>query len=119
MPYTMCPLCGSLMHVSVVDHKQWYDERGVPFGSLVPLRCFYCWKEIGVGDVVVIRHLITPKEGVREGDRGTVKAILASPDGALTEVGMANGKNYYFVRAEVRPLIGSEAENAGGDEEKK
>jgi hypothetical protein len=111
MPYTMCPICGSLSHLNVGDLKDWYAKRGVPFGSLLPAKCCFCWKEIRVGDVVVLRSFVTPKDYLKPGEKGVVKAVLESEDGLLFEVRMPNGKEYLFVRAEIRPLLDREIES--------
>jgi hypothetical protein len=113
MPYIMCPQCGTVAHVSVGDHKEWYERYhpGIPFGNLVPGLCYYCFQEIKEGDSIVVRKLCNEKEGVQVGDGGRLQKVWTSKDGSLYEVRMDSGKECYFIRSELRGLIGKEKAN--------
>jgi hypothetical protein len=67
-----------------------------------------CFQEIKPGDTVVVRRLMNEKPGIQGGDRGVVVDILKSEDGSLYEVHADSGKQCYFVRSEIRGLIGKE-----------
>jgi hypothetical protein len=96
----MCTLCGSLAHLSVADHAAWYEKQGVPFGTIVPARCPFCWQEIREGDVVVVRTQIVSRDEIKTGDQGVVRSIVTSDGGSIFEVKMQDDKEYRFVRAD-------------------
>ena len=105
MPFAKCPICGEIMHLNVSDPKQWYASHypDLPEGSLVPGRCFYCWPELKSGDVVVIRQCLAGEPQAESGDTGIVSGVLSSPEhGSIYNVHLSNGKQRYFVRAELR-----------------
>ncbi len=43
MPYSKCPICGTISHLNVSDVGDWYREYypELKVGSLVPGRCYY------------------------------------------------------------------------------
>src|ERR1700677_5099195 len=106
----MCPVCGSVSHLNVADVADWYRQRypRLQVCSLVPAKCFMCWHDLQAGDAVVIRHLVADKPGIRPGTRGTVAQVVNSEDGNLYLVRIEGGKEYYFVRSEIRSFIGKE-----------
>ena len=95
-----------MSHLSVADAAAWYREYhpDMPFGEMGPGPCFWCWQEIGVGDEIVVRRPISPNCGAKEGDNGTIIAVHRSKDGfgAIYIVRMTTGREWYFIRAEIR-----------------
>lgn len=113
MPFGMCPLCGQTMHISVSDVKWWYERyhSGIPVGSLVPGKCFFCWQELKPGDVVVIRKVFADHTNTHTGDVGIITDILTSKgDGSLFLVRLGSGKEVYFIRAQLRKLRAGEVQ---------
>jgi hypothetical protein len=90
------------MHLSVRDHKKWYEDRGVPIGTVYPAKCPDCWRKLDVGDEVVVREQVVAKEGVQTGDCGVVTKVVTSADGSLITVRMNSGKECSFIRSEIR-----------------
>src|SRR5579859_4258453 len=104
MPYGKCPLCGCTYHLQVTDVAAWYRDwhPAVPFGSIVPGKCYFCWQEIKEGDRVVVRKIIGDEPLAKPDEIGTVKTILGSEDGSVFLVKLDSGKEAYLVRAEFR-----------------
>jgi hypothetical protein len=100
MPYSMCPLCGTLSHLNVVDVSEWYKKHhpNVPFGQLVAGRCFYCWQDLKEGDDVVIRRAISANAQGKDGCRGKVIAGYEGDGGVVYLVKVEAGQELYFVR---------------------
>ena len=92
--------------MSVGDVAAWYEEYhpNLPFGSLVPGPCYFCWPELQSGDTVVIRKRLTDETWIREGDVGVVKEVLSEGGGSLFHVKLDSGKEHYFIRAQLRKL---------------
>jgi hypothetical protein len=105
MPYSMCPLCGQMQHSSVGDVVEWYEKYhpSIPFGKLVPWKCFYCWQELKAGDSVLIRKGFADGSNDHAGEIGVIKEVYTS-DGSLFLVRMDSGKEFYFIRAQLRKL---------------
>ena len=76
----------------------------MPFGCVVPGKCFYCWQEISVGDRVVVRKRVAEEQPAQLNEKGTCKAIAESEDGALFLVDLDSGKEALLIRAELRKL---------------
>ncbi len=112
MPYGMCPLCGQTTHMSVGDVREWYKRyfAGIPQGSLVPARCFYCWQELKLGDSVVVRKVFAEDPNPRTGEVGVIKDIMTADDGSLFLVGLSSGKEVYMIRAQLRKLREGESQ---------
>jgi hypothetical protein len=106
MPYGMCPLCGQTSHFSVGDVGEWYVQYypGIPFGSLAPAICFYCFQELKLGDSVVIRHVFVEEQRHRINQTGVITDILAAKDGSLFLVRLDSAEEIYFVRAQLKKL---------------
>jgi len=106
MPFSMCPLCGQVSHLSVGDVKEWYEKYypQIPFGKQVPGRCLFCFPELKHGDSVVIRRVFTEEQNTHKEKIGIIKEILSSQDGSLFVVQMDAGKELYFIRAQLRKL---------------
>lgn len=104
MPYGKCPLCGCIYHMQVTDVAAWYRDRHptIPPGSIVPVRCYFCWQDIKTGDRVVVRRIISDEQLAKPNDKGTVLSILDSGDGSVNVVKLDSGKEGYLVRAEFR-----------------
>lgn len=105
MPYTKCPICGSVSHLNIADPANWYRERypDLPFGSIVPGVCYYCFGEISIGSRVVVRsHVTEHPDWAHVGATAIVDNILSSNDGSLFHLQFDDGRDEYFVRAEVR-----------------
>ena len=113
MPFAMCPTCGQITHLSVGDVKVWYEEyhSKLPFGSLVTGQCYFCFQELNEVDVVVIRNVLGEKP-VSRGDMGKIARIVTGKDGNLYSVKMDTGKEYYFVRAEIRKMRNADVQPA-------
>ena len=111
MPYGKCPLCGCTYHMQVTDVTAWYRDRhpSVPFGSIVPGKCYFCWQEINIGDRVVVRKIIGDEQLAKPNEKGTVQSILDSEDGSVFVVKLDSGKEAYLVRAEFRKQRENEA----------
>jgi hypothetical protein len=95
------------MHFSVGDVKWWYDQYypGIPIGSLVPGKCFFCWQELKLGDAVVIRKVFADHTNLHSDERGIITDILTSKGhGSLFLVQLSFGKEIYFIRAQLRKL---------------
>ena len=113
MPYSKCPVCGAIAHLSVSDVQQWYAEcyPDVPVGELVPGKCFYCWQELQAEMRVVIRNALGGDAQAPAGTHGVVQRIVSSPEhGSIYLVRLSSGKERYFVRAELRKAREGEAE---------
>lgn len=106
MPYMRCTCCGSISHVSVGNVEQWYKDHypTVPFGQMVPGRCFLCWQELKVGDEVILRKVIGEGAKAEVGDRGVIESILQSEYGDLYVVKLLSGAEQFFVRPELRAV---------------
>jgi hypothetical protein len=105
MPYSKCPICGSLTHLNVADPATWYRERypDLPFGSIVPGVCFYCFGDISIGSRVFIRsHFTRHPEWAPIGAVGIVTNTISSNDGMLFQLQLDDGRDDYFVRGEIR-----------------
>jgi hypothetical protein len=105
MPYTKCPTCGVVSHDRVTDPSTWYQERypDLPFGSIVPIVCYFCFEELSLGSSVVIRSNFTDQpDWAKPGTRGTVERVVAADDGVLFVVQFDNGLASYFLRGEIR-----------------
>jgi hypothetical protein len=105
MPYSKCPICGDVCHLSVGNLDEWYRQLypRVPVGSLVPGKCFYCWQELSVDDIVIVRKQVGTETPVEVGTRGRLIAILSSPEhGAIYQVLIDSGMERFFVRGELR-----------------
>jgi len=112
MPYAMCPICGSTMHLSVLDHAAWYKERhpDAPFGALVPEPCPYCFFDLAVGDTVITRKLINDNVAFDPDQRGEIRAIYTNAEfGNLYVVKLENGEELTCHRAAIRKPLGQEA----------
>ncbi len=104
MPYSKCPICGQTSHLNVSDPASWYAERypQLPFGGLVPARCFYCFVNIESGDDILIRaHFTDHPDFAAVGVRGTVTEIASTDDGDLYYCKLDGGDDV-FVRGELR-----------------
>jgi hypothetical protein len=113
MPYSKCPICGTIAHLSVGDVRQWYAEYypGVPVGELVPGKCFYCWPELEAGMLVVVRQPLGGPAQAPAGTRGVVQQVLSAPaHGMIYLVRVESGDERYFIRAELRKAREGEAE---------
>lgn len=105
MTYTKCPICGAIAHLNVSDARQWYATHypDVPEGSLVPGKCIACSQELQEGDTVVVRQCFIPEAIAKPGMRGTVTAVLSSPEhGTIYEVTFNDSTKHHFIRAELR-----------------
>jgi hypothetical protein len=105
MPYSKCPVCGTVTHLSVGDVQRWYTQYhpGVPFGELVPGRCFYCWSDLEAGMRIVVRQVLGSEAQSSLGARGVVQNLLTAPeDGTIYLVKLDTGEERYFIRAELR-----------------
>jgi hypothetical protein len=112
MPYSKCPICGNVSHLSIGNIEDWYRHLypGIPLGSLVPGKCVYCWQELEIGDRIVIRERIGTELLVESGTRGQLVAVLSSPDhGNIYKVRLDSQRERYFVRGELRKLRDDEA----------
>jgi hypothetical protein len=90
----------------VTDAAAWYKERypSLPFGSLVPARCFSCWPEVNVGDRVVVRKLIGQDQDAQPNDKGTLQRVDVADDGTLYVIKLDSGREVVLVRGEFRKL---------------
>lgn len=105
MPYAKCPTCGVVSHVRVTEPSTWYQERypDLPFGSTVPIVCYFCFEELSLGSSVVIRSNFTDQpDWAKPGTRGTVVRVVAADDGVFFVVQFDNGLASYFLRGEIR-----------------
>lgn len=101
------------MHISVSEVKEWYGQYypGIPAGSLVPAKCFYCWQVLNPEDTVVIRQVFADLPNAHTGEIGVIKNILSlEDDGSLYLVQLDSGKEAYFIRAQLRKLRQSEVQ---------
>src|SRR5262245_65727665 len=108
MPYSKCPICGAIAHLSVGDVREWYAEYypGVPVGELVPGKCFYCWPELQPEMRVVIRHAVGGQIQAPAGSPGVVQQVLPSTEhGNIYLVRLGSGEERYFIRAELRKAL--------------
>lgn len=114
MTYGMCPTCGQTYHMSVGDVEAWYRERypHLPVSSLVPGACFFCWPQLSKGDGVVIRKSVVARSEAQVGEFGVIESILSSDDGSLFLAKLDSGKEYYFIRSELRKLRDGESKPA-------
>lgn len=110
MPYVMCPKCGTRSHLSVGDVATWYKEQypDLPFGSVAPAICYFCFPEIGVGDTVVLREHGRRLDGVKAAVQGTVTAVVSGRDGSLYDVRFETGTAVTCIRSELRKLFEKE-----------
>jgi hypothetical protein len=94
----------------VADAGAWYKERypSLPFGSLVPAQCFFCWQEVTVGDRVVVRRLIGQDQAAQPNDKGTLQRIDTADDGALYVIVLDSGREVVLIRAEFRKMSENE-----------
>jgi ribosomal protein L21E len=106
----MCPLCGSLTHLSVGDVKKWYEEfhPDLRFGELVPARCFFCFKEYKEGDEIVVRNPHMTRNNIHVGVRGRITRIIKGNQGELFEIRLEDGKEQTLIRSEIRQLYEKE-----------
>lgn len=107
MPYSKCPICGAIAHLNVGDVRQWYEANypGVPFGQLVPGKCFDCWPELEAKTPVVVRATLAGESHVPAGIHGVVQQVLSAPEhGNIYLVLLESGEERYFIRAELRKL---------------
>lgn len=107
MPYAKCPLCGHLEHLQVTDIGAWYKERypSIPFGSLVPGRCYFCWQEVNVGDRVIVRKVVFSVDRPAEpNDRGMLQRIDEFDGGAIYVIKLDSGREVVLIRAEFRKM---------------
>jgi hypothetical protein len=114
MPYGMCPICGQTMHISVSEVKEWYGQYypGIPAGSLVPAKCFFCWQELKSGDTVVIRKAFADLANAHVGEVGVIRDILTlKGDGSLFLIQLSSGKEVYCIRAQLRKLREGEVQS--------
>ena len=105
MPYSKCPICGADSHLNVADPATWYRERypDLPFGSVVPGVCFYCFGDISIGSRVIVRsHFTDHPDWAEIGTAATVVSIISSDDGSLFHLQFNDEHNDYFVRGELR-----------------
>jgi hypothetical protein len=102
----MCPLCGQTSHFSVGDVKEWYEQNypGIPFGSLVPAKCFYCWQDLKLGDSVVIRNGFVEQIKQKVGETGAITDVLTAEHGSLFLVLLRSGEEVYLIRPQLRKL---------------
>jgi hypothetical protein len=104
MPYSKCPVCGAIAHLSVGDVRRWYAEYypGVPVGALVPGKRFYCWAELQPEMRGVIRQALGGEAAAPAGSHGVVQRVLSSPEhGNIYLVRLGSGEERYFIRAEL------------------
>jgi hypothetical protein len=112
MPYSKCPTCGAISHLSVGDVRQWYAEYypDVPVGELVPGKCFFCWPELEAGTRVVVRVAVAGEAQAPTGARGVIQRVLSAPEhGKIYLVNLESGEERYFIRAELRKARDNEA----------
>ena len=105
MPYSKCPICGSIFHLNIAEPATWYRERypDVLFNSIVPGVCFFCFGDIVTGSRVLIRsHFTKHPDWAHIGAIGTLTNIISSNDGDLFHLHFENGHDDYFVRGEIR-----------------
>ncbi len=113
MPYSKCPVCGAIAHLSVGDVRQWYADYypGLPVGELVPGKCFYCWPELQPEMRVVVRQALGGDAQTPTGAYGVLLRLLSSPEhGNIYLVRLDSGVERYFIRAELRKARVEEAE---------
>ncbi|MBL8019918.1 MAG: hypothetical protein JNM27_09650 [Leptospirales bacterium] len=92
MPWSQCPLCGTLSQLLIrQDLESWYSTLfpTIPAGEIVPAKCFDCFPEIREGDSVELRN----QNGERKAgaSEGYVIKILSAPDGLLYKIQFENG----------------------------
>jgi hypothetical protein len=107
MPYSKCPICGGISHLNVSDIEQWYRENysEIEVGSLVPGKCFFCWQELNLGDLVSIRDRIGPETRTPIGTAGRLVEVLSAPEhGAIYLVRLESGEEKFFVRGELQKV---------------
>jgi hypothetical protein len=93
MPFSICPLCGQLSHLSTTE----------AIGGPVIGRCFFCWQELAVGDDVVVRSANRFSDGlVAKGARGTITRILTGEGMSVFEVAIQDGPSVTLLRSEIR-----------------
>ena len=105
MPYSKCPICGTVAHLNVVDPASWYRERypDLPFGALVAGPCFHCHYELTVGDVVMVRkHFSDHASWASVGCHATITGVTSCEHGLIYHVDVHGGKDESFVRGELR-----------------
>ena len=112
MPYAMCPICGSTMHLNVSDPASWYAERhpDAVFGGFVPEPCPGCFLEVCVGDAVRTRRLVNDNHTIEPNQRGTIKAVYCNKEfGNLFVVSLESGKDIVCPRQAIRKPFDGEA----------
>ena len=112
MPYSKCPICGNVSHLSVVDPAAWYAERfpEVKPGGMVAAPCFYCFTKLEVGDnVEIYRNFSEHPEWAAPGSFGTIRSITQSEHGAIYHLDVEGGKDAYFTRGKYASLEPVEA----------
>jgi hypothetical protein len=105
MPYSKCPICGAVSHLNLGDPVSWYRERypELPFGSIVPGVCLYCFGDIPIGSRVLIRsHFTKHPDWAQIGTIGTVTNKISANDGTLFQLQCDGGHDDFFVRGEIR-----------------
>ncbi len=105
MPYSKCPHCGNVSHISVNDPAAWYKERypELPFMATVAAPCFDCYVDLMVGDVIEIcRHFSEHPTWSAIGATGTIYRISSCESGNIYAVNVHGGKDDSFVRGEIR-----------------
>jgi hypothetical protein len=88
------------MHLNVGDVAKWYAERypDVPFGSLVPGVCYYCFADLSAGDRVELRNT----DDELDGQIGVIDRIAADPKGSGSLYFVtANGDDRAFIRSQL------------------
>jgi hypothetical protein len=110
MPFAMCPVCGAVFHLNVVDREKWYQDHhpSVPAGELVPARCFDCWQELEKGDPVVVCNLSPGRAKANSGDQGVIQAVFSSDAEGIYLVKLVSGAEIYLIRAQLRKPRGTE-----------
>jgi hypothetical protein len=108
----MCPLCGSLTHLSVGDVSEWYKEYHptLAFGELVPAVCYFCFKTLKEGEEVFVRDDALRRKEIA-GLRGNIKKIVDEGNGALFYVQFEGGKEQIVLRPEIRGLFDKERQH--------
>jgi hypothetical protein len=96
-----------IYHLSVGDVARWYAEYypGLPVGSLVPGKCFYCWPELSIGDEVAVRPMLGDERQASPAVLGGIRQILSAVEhGSIYLVSLKSGEERFFIRAELRKL---------------
>ena len=89
MPTSMCPLCGSIMHISVKSVEQFFNDCPfMEFGDYYPAHCLECHGDpkssgIKVGDRIIARDYSCEGNKTKPGQTGTVERIYQRPDESM------------------------------------